>query len=80
MKGKGITDKVFLLKGVIYHSKYLQKEICISFFDTEKCFDSLWLDDCINSLYENVAKTHFGDCNPIFVEILCDKVLFLGPF
>ena len=32
---------------------YIGKELCITFFDTEKCFDSLWLEDCINSLWKN---------------------------
>ena len=41
VKSKGITDNLFILRGVIDHSKYLQKEIWITFYDTEKCFDSL---------------------------------------
>ena len=48
VKGKGITDNLFILRRVIDHSKYLQKEIWIIFYDTEKCFDSLWPEDCIN--------------------------------
>ena len=59
MKGKGITDNLFILRGVIDHSKHLQKEIWITFYDTEKCFVSLWLEDCINSLYENRVKLIF---------------------
>ena len=27
------------------------KELWISFYDIEKCFDSLWLEDCKNSLW-----------------------------
>ena len=27
VKGKGITDNIFILRGLIDHSKYLQKEI-----------------------------------------------------
>ena len=52
-KGKGITENLFILREAIDHSKYLQKKIWITFYVTEKCFDSLWLEDCINSLYEN---------------------------
>ena len=33
----------------------------MTFYDTEKCFDSLWLDDCINSLYENGVKDDILD-------------------
>ena len=53
VEGKGITENLFILRGVIDHSKYLQKKIWITFYDTEKCINSLWLEDCINSLYEN---------------------------
>ena len=61
VKGKGITDNLFILRGLIDHSKYLQKEIWITFYDIEKCFDSLWLEDCINSLYENGVKNDMLD-------------------
>ena len=33
----------------------------MTFYDIEKCFDSLWLEDCINSLYENGAKDDILD-------------------
>ena len=51
VKGKGVTDNLFILRGMIDHSKYLGKELWITFYDTDKCFDSLWLEDCINCLW-----------------------------
>ena len=45
MKGKGVVDNFFIIRGVIDHALYLGKELCITFFDIEKCFDSLWLED-----------------------------------
>ena len=55
MRGKGVTNNLFILRGIINHSKYLGKylgkELWISFYDIETCFDSLWLEDCINSLW-----------------------------
>ena len=33
----------------------------MTFYNTEKCFDSLWLEDCINSLYENGVKDDILD-------------------
>ena len=51
MKGKGVVDNLFIIRGVIDHALYLGKELCITFFDIEKCFDSLWLEDCINSFH-----------------------------
>ena len=53
MKGKGAVDNLFIIRGMIDHALYLGKELCITFFDIEKCSDSLWLEDCINSLWEN---------------------------
>ena len=41
MKGKGVVDNLFIIRGVIDHALYLGKELCITFFDIEKCFDSL---------------------------------------
>ena len=53
VKGKGVVDNLFIVRGVIDHALHSGKELCITFFDIEKCFDSLWLEDCINSLWEN---------------------------
>ena len=53
VKGKGVVDNLFVLRGLIDHSNYLAKELWITFYDTEKCFDSLWLEDCINDLWRN---------------------------
>ena len=53
MKGKRVVDNLIIIRGVIDHALYLGKELCITFFDIEKCFDSLWLEDCINSSWEN---------------------------
>ena len=41
---------------MIDHSKYLGKELWITFYDIEKCFDSLWLEDCINCLWRFGVK------------------------
>ena len=55
-KGKGVADNVFLLRALIDHSKYMGKQLWLTFYDIEKCFDSLWLEDCINSLWDNGVK------------------------
>ena len=52
MKGKGVVDNLFILRGIINHENYLGKELWLTFYDIEKCFDSLWLEDCINSLWD----------------------------
>ena len=52
-KGKNITDNLFILRGAIDHARYLCKEVFITFYDIEKCFDCLWLQDCTNALWDN---------------------------
>ena len=44
------------LRATVNHAKYLNKELLITFYDIEKCFDSLWLEDCINSLWDLRVK------------------------
>ena len=56
MKGKGVVDNLFILRGIINHANYLGKELCITFYDIEKCFDSLRLEDCMNSLWDLGVK------------------------
>ena len=33
VRGKGVTDNLFILRGIIDHSKYFGKELSISFYD-----------------------------------------------
>ena len=55
-KGKGVVDNLFLLRALIDHSKYMGKQLWLTFYDIEKCFDRLLLEDCINSLWDNGVK------------------------
>ena len=50
LKSKGVVDGLFILRTTVNHAKYLNKELLITFYDIEKCFDSLRFEDCINSL------------------------------
>ena len=87
MKGKGVVDNLFILKGIINHAKML-----------EKCFGSLWLEDCMNSLWDlgvkddvlcliylmNIKatvtiKTPFGDTDPLFLSNFVKQGTVLGP-
>ena len=54
MKGKGVVDNLFILTGIINHANYLGKELWLTFYDIEKCFNSL--EDCINSLWDLGVK------------------------
>ena len=56
MKGKEVVDNLFILRGSINHANYLGKKLWLTFYDIEKCFDSLWLEDCMNSLWDLGVK------------------------
>ena len=56
MKGKSVVDNLFITRVLINHDVYLIKELWITFYDIEKCFDNLWFEDCINSLWDLEVK------------------------
>ena len=41
------------MQTLISHSLYVNEPLFLTFYDIEKCFDILWLKNCINSLWEN---------------------------
>ena len=41
MRGKGVVDNLFLLRELLDHAKYPGKEVWVTFYDREKCFDIL---------------------------------------
>ena len=45
--GKGAPDNLFLLRGAIDYSKYMNKCLYITTYDFRQAFDSLWLQDSI---------------------------------
>ena len=48
--GRGPSDNLFLLRGCIDHSKYMNKCLYITSYDFRQAFDSLWMQDCIFGL------------------------------
>ena len=53
IKEKGVVDNLFIIRALISHSLCVNQPLFLTFYDIEKCFDSLWSEDCINSLWEN---------------------------
>ena len=45
------ADQLFLLRGAIDHMIYLKRTVYITFYDYKQAFDSLWLQDCVLSLW-----------------------------
>ena len=69
-KWRNIRDNLFVLNAVTNSLIRGNEEPCeLAIYDAEKCFDSLWSEDCINELYEagctddKLALLHLGTKN-----------------
>ena len=52
-RGRNIPDNIFIINAIMNQSKNNPKEAAdIGVYDVYKCFDSLWLKECINDLFE----------------------------
>ena len=52
-KGRNIRDNIFVLNAVTNSViKGEEEAVDIQVFDREKCFDTLWVQECINDLFE----------------------------
>ena len=49
---RGPADNLFLLRGTMDHLVYLNKPAYITLYDFRQAFDSLWLEDCMLSLWK----------------------------
>ena len=53
-KRRNIRDNLFVINAIMNSSKRGSDEPCdICVYDVRKCFDSLWLSECVNDLYES---------------------------
>ena len=56
-RGRNIRDNIFVLNAIINSIRKGKQEPCdISVYDVEKCFDALWVQECMNTLYEYGMK------------------------
>ena len=46
------ADQTFLLRAAVDHAKYMKKPVYIVLYDYSQCFDSLWLEDSLMSLWK----------------------------
>ena len=56
--GKSPADVMFITNALIDHTIYLDKELYITSYDFETCFDSLWLEDCLLGLWDLGVNGH----------------------
>ena len=53
-RGRNIRDNIYVLNAIINSVTAGKGQACdITVHDVEKCFDSLWAYECINTLYEH---------------------------
>ena len=56
-KRRNIRDNLFVINAIANASKHNPKEATdLNVYDVIKCFDSLWLEECINDLYDAGLK------------------------
>ena len=58
-KGRNIRDNIFVLNAIMNSIRNGNEASCdITIYDIEKCFDSLWVQECINTLYKSGLKNY----------------------
>ena len=66
-KGRNIRDNIFVMNAVTNSVKRgNDEEVDIQVYDVEKCFDALWVQECINDLYD--AGLDNDKLNLLFLE------------
>ena len=49
---KNIRNHIFILNGIINEAIKNKKSVDIGILDYRQCFDSMWMEDCVNDLYD----------------------------
>ena len=49
---RGPLDNLFLLQSCVDHAKHMNVPLFVTVYDFAQCFDALWLEDCIVSLWK----------------------------
>ena len=57
-KGKNVRNHIWVLNGIICDVLSTKKKtpIDVQIFDYKQCFDSLWLQECLNDIYDSGVK------------------------
>ncbi len=51
--GRSTSDNLFMLRSTIDYYMYYDIPVTVIFYDLEKCFDRLWLKDCMLDLWDS---------------------------
>ena len=60
-RGKNIKNHLFILYGIINSVLVEGHCVVIQVYDMIKCFDRLWLEDCMNDLYDSLPASECDD-------------------
>ena len=61
-KGRNIRNHLFLVYGIINSvNKGESKPVDLNLYDLVQCFDSMWLDEAMNNLYDTIDKKERDD-------------------
>ena len=60
-KQRNIKNHLFIVYGVINAAIGEKTCIDICIYDLEKAFDSLWIEDCLNDLYDTLPRDEHDD-------------------
>ena len=69
-KQRNIKDHLLIIHGVINSViKGKEEPIDIQIYDLEKAFDALWLEDCLNDIYDNISVENQNDKISLLYEL-----------
>ena len=57
IRNRSTYDQTFLLRTFIGHAKYTGKPLFLTLYDYKQCFDNLWLDDALLSMWKLGVKS-----------------------
>ena len=76
-KRKNIRNHLFIVNGIINESLKININVDIEILDYKQCFDSMWLDETVNDLYEAGLKN--DNLNVIYNLNQENKVAVVSP-
>ena len=56
-RGRNIRDHTLVVHAVIHEAQETKEEIDIQFTDIKQCFDSIWLDEATNDLFDSGVRS-----------------------
>ena len=56
---RSMADNLFILRAVIDHTLYTQSYVVFTLYDFKTCYDSLWIEDVLNTLWDAGVENEF---------------------